>query len=62
MAGCSPTDPDHMPPPWLSIELGIEGNNPLHLTGEEPQIFSYNWYRLGRDITELILDFLNQWN
>ena len=60
MTSCSPADSNNFFATWLGVELGIEANNPLHLTGEEPQASGYERDRLGRDISELTLDSLQQ--
>ena len=60
MTSCSPADSNDFFAARLSVELGVEANHPLHLTGEEPQISGYERYRLGRDISELTLDLLEQ--
>jgi hypothetical protein len=64
MAGSPPTYPNYILASGGGVELGIEGDYPLHLDWEQTQRAGYRLYCFGGDIVEFLLDFLkdrNQW-
>ena len=62
MTGRSPTDLDQISASRGGMKLGIEGENALYLTGRDPQGFGDKRNGLLRDITETLLDLLEDRN
>jgi len=62
MTGSSPTYPDYVLSPRLSIKMRIKTNYSLNIAREQSQIASNAWNHFRRNIPHYLLDFMEKWD